>query len=119
MYANGPKKYLGQNFLKSDKYAQIAVKALEITAEDNVLEIGPGNGALTRHLFGFGFLYKSLSLVEYDKDLMPNLNRLAEKEQKVTVTNQNILDCDLSLYTKIIGAIPYNITSPIIHTIIA
>jgi len=117
MYKNKPKKYLGQNFLKSDKYAQIAVNELGIELLDNVLEIGPGNGALTKHILPISL--NSLTLVEFDRDLIAGLKLFTKDQSKAQILNQNILDEDVNVYQKIIGAIPYNITTPIIHKLLA
>lgn len=135
MIKNNPKKSLGQNFLKSPRYAQIAVDNLDINLNDQILEIGPGYGALTSHILRHTFA--KLTLVEFDRDLIDNLHFLTVKlvgnnsilsadelnanftsDNKISIVNANILDYNFGTVNKIIGAIPYNISSPLIHKLI-
>ena len=62
-----PRKSLGQNFLQDPNIINKIVAALSVGAEDVVLEIGPGRGALTERLLD---LTKDLHLVEFDRDLV-------------------------------------------------
>jgi 16S rRNA (adenine1518-N6/adenine1519-N6)-dimethyltransferase len=60
-----PKKSLGQNFLVDGNLQRKIVEALSLEAGDDLLEIGPGRGALTRHLVG---RVRNLILVELDRE---------------------------------------------------
>ncbi len=117
---NNPRKHLGQNFLKSHEYASLMVKSLEINENDRIIEIGPGRGALTTLLIECKF--KDLILYEIDFDLAEHISEVVKSHGNVSVKRENILDADLfgmiSPY-KIIGSIPYYITSPIIHKFLA
>ena len=61
-----PEKSMGQNFLTDSSVAESIVMALDAGREDVVVEIGPGLGALTKHLAG---KVKRLILVEFDPKL--------------------------------------------------
>jgi 16S rRNA (adenine1518-N6/adenine1519-N6)-dimethyltransferase len=113
-----PKKSLGQNFLTNISVAADMARHLEINENDNVLEIGGGQGAVTAFLIKYP--YKALDVYELDKSLVPVLKR-EFKENNINVINENFLDADLTHYNgdfKVVGSIPYYITSPIIHTLL-
>ena len=65
-----PKKSLGQNFLVDGNLQRKIIEALNPGPHDEILEIGPGKGALTRHLVGECLV---LHLVELDRDLASGL----------------------------------------------
>ncbi len=117
-----PKKSLGQNFLIDGNLQRKIAEALHLAPDDEVLEIGPGRGALTRHLAG---ACRSLILVELDRELARALEIEYGDSPEVRVVNQNILQCPLSSLCetpsdlKVIGNIPYNITSPIIFHLLS
>ena len=116
-----PKKSLGQNFLKSAKALGDIVRAGEVSADDVVLEIGPGKGVLTEKLLETG---AKVFAVEKDRELVP---LLAEKfstyiaSGKLQIIEADILEFDPSHYSlvpnhyKLIGNIPYYITGAIIR----
>jgi 16S rRNA (adenine1518-N6/adenine1519-N6)-dimethyltransferase len=87
-----------------------------------VLEIGPGRGALTRHLVG---KVRRLVLVELDDELARGLAEEHAGRGDVTVVHADVLDVDLRTLTdspsglRVIGNIPYNITTPIIFHLLA
>jgi 16S rRNA (adenine1518-N6/adenine1519-N6)-dimethyltransferase len=111
------KKSLGQNFLKDRYLAETIVDYLTCSS-DIVLEIGPGNRALTE--FIFKKKYKLFHIVELD----PHWAMLASNSYKehghVTVFQKSILEhvLDKKYSYSIIGNIPYNITFPILMKII-
>ena len=107
------KKALGQHFLKSPDVSQKIVEYLRGLAIDQILEVGPGHGALTEHLVP---LNKNLIIVETDRDLIPILNA---KFPHINVINANFLKLDLRQYiidgdSGIVGNFPYNISSQIV-----
>jgi len=115
------KKSLGQNFLIDPNLQRKIVDALEPTRDDDVLEIGPGQGALTKHLVG---RVGRLTLVELDDALAAQLAAEYAANPEVHVVNCDILDVDLHSVSddpgrlKVIGNIPYNITTPILFHLI-
>ena len=65
-----PKKFLGQNFLVDDNIAKKIIGACDIQKDDSLIEIGPGHGALTKHLFK---LTKNYLAVEIDHTIIEKL----------------------------------------------
>jgi 16S rRNA (adenine1518-N6/adenine1519-N6)-dimethyltransferase len=120
-----PRKSLGQNFLIDDNIARKIVRTAEISPKDVVLEIGPGKGALTKHLVAQA---KVVIAVEIDERAAEVLVRRFEKEcvaKRLLVMRQDILDVnflkisrDLRSSLRVIGNIPYHITSPILFKVI-
>ncbi len=108
-----PKKRLGQNFLVDRKVIGRVVEACSLSLEETILEIGPGQGALTRVILPH---VKHVVAVETDAALAARLE--AELgAANVTVHRADILKFDLSLLphpVKVVGNIPYNISTPII-----
>ena len=108
------KRSLGQNFLH-DKNIIKKIINLDLVKDKSILEIGPGNGALTFEIIKKN--PKNLTLVEKDKDLFKNLN------EKIKYTNYKILNEDImnlnveSILEKdsiIFGNLPYNISTQIL-----
>jgi 16S rRNA (adenine1518-N6/adenine1519-N6)-dimethyltransferase len=116
------KKQFGQNFLKNAKYARIVVESLQIAPTDLVLEIGPGDGMLTKLLLETG---AQVIAFEVDFDLIPKLLTKFEAYSNFKLVHKSILDVNLSeelkLFenidsVKIAGSLPYNISKKIIDT---
>jgi len=106
------RKKWGQNFLQDPNIIRKIVAQLDPQPEDVVIEIGPGKGALT---FELATQVQKVHAVEIDPLLVNHLTEHAPKN--VNVIHQDILDLDLSQFSgdvKIIGNLPFNITSPII-----
>lgn len=105
------KKELGQNFLINQKTATKIVNLLSINKNDKVLEIGPGLGALT------GFIldkeYNDYEVIEYDQKFVEFLNKSFEG-RKIKISKNNILKVREFQANKVIGNLPYYITSEII-----
>lgn len=116
-------KELGQNFLINQQYILQAVNALNIEANNNVIEIGGGQGAITKDLSELDHVY-TLDVYEIDKRFIETLNLLSINSKiNRNIILKNFLDLDIdnvyeSRDIKVIGAIPYYITSPIIHKLI-
>ena len=103
-----PDKDYGQNFLLEPDVCKKIVDLLEISSEDAVLEIGPGIGSLTHFLSVSDA--KEITLVDIDKRMIDFLKILYTKDNIELVLN-DIRKVDVSSYTKIIGNLPYNITT--------
>ena len=114
------KKKYGQNFLT--KQAEILARILEVSEvqkQDNILEIGPGEGALTELLLQEA---KSVVNIEIDEDLKPILEKKFGNNENYRLIMGDVLKVDFSKFmeegTKVVANIPYYITSPIIQKII-
>lgn len=111
------KRSLGQNFLIDPNLQRKIVEAIDPVPEDEVLEIGPGLGALTEHLAG---RVDRLVLVELDDSLADRLRAEYAETPSVEVVHADFLTVSLPDVlrdvptAKVIGNIPYNITTPII-----
>ncbi|HEX7120025.1 MAG TPA: 16S rRNA (adenine(1518)-N(6)/adenine(1519)-N(6))-dimethyltransferase RsmA [Longimicrobiales bacterium] len=111
------KRSLGQNFLVDPNLQRKIVDALEAGPGDEVLEIGPGTGALTRHLAG---AVRRLVAIELDDALVDALRQEFGGAPGVAIVHANALEQDLDALSddvarlKVVGNIPYNITTPLI-----
>ncbi|MFC1622088.1 16S rRNA (adenine(1518)-N(6)/adenine(1519)-N(6))-dimethyltransferase RsmA [Patescibacteria group bacterium] len=107
------KKELGQNFLKGPEIPQKMVEYLDLQENDLVLEIGPGDGAVTNFLIEKD---AEIIAVEIDEHFAETLSK---KFLNIQVINENILEWLPQFKPekefKIIGSLPYYITSPILH----
>ena len=103
-----PDKDYGQNYLLEPEICKRIVDLLEIKESDTVLEIGPGIGSLT-HFLSLNEKAQ-ITLVDIDKRMIDFLKILYTKENISLVLN-DIRKEDVSKYTKIIGNLPYNITT--------
>ncbi|MFN7160999.1 MAG: 16S rRNA (adenine(1518)-N(6)/adenine(1519)-N(6))-dimethyltransferase RsmA [Candidatus Gracilibacteria bacterium] len=109
------KKSLGQHFLKSTKVLEEIIQASNITDQDTILEIGPGQGALTDYLVAAK--PKHLILIEKDRDLIPYLREKYGELDFVEIHEGDILTSQqikLPEEYKVVANIPYYISSPIL-----
>ena len=108
-----PNKRLGQNFLINKYTISTILEILDIKDDDCVIEIGPGKGALTQHIIN-----KTKNYVGVEKDENLSNFLINEYKNKIKIINQDILKTDLnSIFNKkyrIIGNIPYNISTKIL-----
>lgn len=112
--SRGPKKSLGQHWLKDPEILADIAEAAELTGDDVVLEIGPGLGTLTSRLLARA---NSVTAVEFDADLARKLPGQFPGK-KLTVVNQDILQFDLNQLPKnykVVANVPYYITSKIVE----
>ena len=112
-----PKKSLGQNFLIDENIARNIIRDLHLTADDVVVEIGPGQGALTKYLAECA---RKLIAVEIDGRVVGELQARFDSTN-VTILHQDFLEFDLhALHAQVdrklrlVGNIPYHLTSPIL-----
>lgn len=117
-------KSLGQNFLTDKNIIDRIIESSNITEEDLVIEIGPGIGVLTAEAAQCA---GRVVAVEIDRNLIPILEETLGDHSNVTVINQDVLKTDLTQVVeryrgsggvKIIGNLPYYITTPIIMKIL-
>ena len=115
---NKPKKRFGQNFLQDENILNKIVKEINPQTGDSIIEIGPGYGALTQKLTS---ATENLTAIEIDNLLT---NELKVRFPNLRLINEDFLETDLSTLTsakkklRIVGNIPYNITSPILFKLI-
>lgn len=126
-YGIRTKKSFGQNFLTDLNVLKNIVEAADITANDNVIEIGPGIGALTEQLAQAA---GEVLALEIDQDLIPVLKEVLSPYDDVKVINQDVLQANLpelikkefkdpSRPIKVVANLPYYITSPILMNLLA
>jgi len=108
-----PRKRFGQHFLHDPGILRRIVEAVAPAPGDAVVEIGPGEGALTRSLLG---RIDHLTAIEIDRDLAARLaNEFSSR--RLTVVIADALDFDFSALPsnlRIVGNLPYNISTPIL-----
>lgn len=121
-------KSLGQNFITDKSIIERIVEGADIGADDLVIEIGPGIGVLTAEA---AKTCARVVAIEIDKKLIPILSETLQEYDNIKVINQDILKTDLNEIidaerdagsftgkVKIIGNLPYYITTPIIMGIL-
>lgn len=114
------KKSLGQNFLTEPNILRDIVAAADLSQPANVIEVGPGIGALTEHLARAA---TEVLAFEIDQRLIPVLADTLAPYPNVTVRNEDVLNVDLvsttaevfkaDLPLKVVANLPYYITTPI------
>ena len=108
-----PKKRWGQNFLNDPNITKKIINLLGDISDEKILEIGPGDGALTKRIYA-----KKITAVEIDKELCNNLEKI--ENSNLLVINENFLKTNLDniSFNKIVGNLPYNISSQVIFKIL-
>ncbi len=114
-----PKKRFSQNFLVDKTIAERIVALLNLNPEDTVFEIGAGRGILTEVIAASG---AKLFSFEIDRELIPYLEKKFDRFENVEIINEDFLSAIPSRYHssefKLIGNIPYDITSPLLDWMI-
>jgi len=114
-----PRKSLGQNFLKDRNIIKKIITSFATEPQDDVLEIGPGMGALTEYLVTS---CKHLTAVEFDERAVLYLDERFPKEDYPNLDLLHLDFLDFNFITgqrlKVIGNIPYNISSEILFHLI-
>ena len=111
------KKRFGQNFLHNDSVISDIVDAINPETEENLVEIGPGLGALTEPVIERA---KKLSVVELDRDLAERLRHHPFLAPHLTIYETDALKFDFAQLAtdekplRIFGNLPYNISTPLI-----
>ena len=121
MFKGPPKKNLGQHFLTDQDIISKIVLAVKPVAGDFLVEIGPGQGAIT-----FPLLKKhgALTVIEFDRDLITPLMESAEGMGDLTIIHKDVLKVDFTKLAadrpamRLVGNLPYNISTPILFHVL-
>ena len=111
---HSPRKRFGQNFLQNKQIIDDILRFINPQANDNVLEIGPGLGALTQPLLR---KLDRLTAVEIDTDLQRYLKELPIAQGKLNLISADALTIDYSQFgpnLRVVGNLPYNISTPLL-----
>ena len=116
-----PRKRFGQNFLRDESIIEAIARAIAPTNSDHIVEIGPGEGALTQALISGEC---RLDAIELDRDLRTRLLAGFSTYPGFTLHSADALDFDFaSLATddtrlRVVGNLPYNISTPLIFNLL-
>jgi len=110
------RKRFGQNFLHDQGIIERIVRSVNAQASDNIVEIGPGQGAITAPLLQ---ACSRLNVIEIDRDLIPILLAQFAKYPDFNIHQQDVLTFDFKTLInetplRVIGNLPYNISTPLI-----
>ncbi len=112
-----PRKRFGQNFLRDTSVIEKILGAIAPQPGQHIVEIGPGEGALTRDLLASG---AQITAVEIDKDLVPQLLLRFGLSDNFKIIQADALTHDFSHMRedreklRIVGNLPYNISTPLL-----
>lgn len=101
-----------QHFLVDEEILNNFIKAANINKNDIVIEIGPGNGCVTKQILKKA---KSVVCIEIDERLKPYLSELEKSYKNVRIIYGNVLNIDLPEHDKIVTSLPYSIIEPLIY----
>jgi 16S rRNA (adenine1518-N6/adenine1519-N6)-dimethyltransferase len=115
-FSEPPKKSLGQNFLHERGVVDRIVLAVNPQPGDRLVEIGPGQGAMTFPLLK---RHGALTAIEFDRDLLEPLTLQAAAHGALELIHANVLDVDFTALAgdapiRLVGNLPYNLSSPIL-----
>ena len=122
------KKSLGQNFLHERGVIEKILLAVDPKPGDRIVEIGPGQGALTLPMLD---RHGTLTAIEFDRDLLEPLAAAAQSHGALALLHANVLDVDFTALAsaggvaagdgtdgdgklRLVGNLPYNLSSPIL-----
>ena len=111
-----PRKRFGQHFLHDQGILRRIVESISAKPGEHVVEIGPGEGAMTLPLLRAA---GKLTAIELDRDLIEPLREKARGVGELEIINADVLTIDLSALAKgsplrVVGNLPYNISTPIL-----
>ena len=116
------RKRFGQNFLTDDHVIDRIVQSIGIQPDDKLVEIGPGQGALTQEILP---LVNKLEVIELDRDLILGLELLKTRFAGLNIHNADAMRFDFNQLTdsneqlRVVGNLPYNISTPLIFNLLA
>lgn len=115
-----PSKALGQNFVVDPNTIRKLIRLADIQADDLVVEVGPGLGALT---LGLSEAAAEIVAVELDRHLIPALDEILAQRPNVTIVNSDAMRYDFSSTFdgrphRFVSNLPYNIATPLIAGIL-
>ncbi len=116
------RKRFGQNFLHDQGIIDNIIRAVNAKASQNLVEIGPGQGAITSALLASG---APLNAIELDRDLVSILQQRFSDQPNFTLHQADALRFDFgklhqgSGQLRIIGNLPYNISTPLIFHLLS
>lgn len=115
------RKRFGQHWLRDASVLAAIVEAADLRAEDRVLEVGPGRGALTERLLASAA--EAIQAIELDRDLVDGLTARFSADPRFHLRQGDVLESSLALpdgrlATKVVANIPYNITGPLLERLI-
>ncbi len=120
MKPHRPRKRFGQHFLHDAGIIGRLVSAIRPSADDNLIEIGPGEGVLTGPLLETG---ARVTAIELDRDLAAALPERLGFPERLEVIQADVLEVDLAAVggerMRVVGNLPYNISTPIMFHLFA
>lgn len=112
------RKRFGQNFLHDQAIIERIVRTINPKPDENIVEIGPGLGALTLPLLEAA---GSMTAIELDRDLIPKVEAAAQGVGDLTVRSADAMHVDFTALSeelggplRVIGNLPYNIATPLL-----
>ena len=118
MSRHRPRKRFGQHFLRDPGVIDAIVREIAPCKDDTIVEIGPGQGAMTGRLAAFPV---ALHAVEIDRDLAAVLRARYAGADNVTIHEGDALDFDFAALgdvLRIVGNLPYNISTPLLFRLL-
>ena len=118
LYQHRARKRFGQNFLHDAGIIHRILRAIYARPDQHLLEIGPGQGAITEGLLGSD---ARLDVIELDQDLIPLLKMRFGLDPKFTLHQGDALKFDFASLVeggeklRVVGNLPYNISTPLIY----
>jgi|TARA_R110000822_G_scaffold226254_14_gene359038 16S rRNA (adenine1518-N6/adenine1519-N6)-dimethyltransferase len=116
------RKRFGQNFLVDNNIIEKIVSAIAPTPNQNLIEIGPGQGAITGPVLE---KCPRLNVIELDRDLIPLLQKKFHQYPELHIHQGDALKTDFSQFyregkpLRIIGNLPYNISTPLMFHLLS
>jgi 16S rRNA (adenine1518-N6/adenine1519-N6)-dimethyltransferase len=119
-FSEPAKKHLGQHFLHERGIISKIVQAVDPQPGDRLVEIGPGQGAITFPLLD---RHGELTVIEFDRDLIFPLTEAARAHGTLEVIHRDVLTVDFSALAhnggegarlRLVGNLPYNLSTPIL-----
>jgi len=111
-----PRKRFGQNFLQDPQAIEHIVQAVHPRPGEHLLEIGPGQGAITRPLLQAA---GALDVIELDRDLVGPLAARCGALGHLKIFNEDVMNVDFARFAttrtlRVVGNLPYNISTPLL-----